>query len=183
MSSTTLAVSSPRVLVRIGWISLFTLLTGLGALVSIPLPFTPVPVTLQTLAVLAAGVVLGRDGLISQITYLVLGGIGLPLFAGGTGDWIYLFSATGGYLVGFVAASAVAGRWLHPQWNEFSYAGRVARLLAVSLFIFLPGVLQLALVLDLSPMKALALGFFPFLAGDILKSMAAAAIPARFRRI
>jgi biotin transport system substrate-specific component len=161
------------------WISLFAILTGVGAWIEIPLPFTPVPITLQTLAVLASGVVLGRDGLYSQLLYLLLGGIGLPLFAGGTGHFIYLFSATGGYLIGFVAASAVAGKWLHPVWDSLGFWGRSWRLAATSLFIFIPGVLQLALALQLSVGKALLLGFVPFVLGDAIKTFVAASIPSR----
>ncbi|MFH1017031.1 MAG: biotin transporter BioY [Pseudomonadota bacterium] len=171
-----------RALVRVMWVSFFAILTAAGAWVRIPLPFTPVPITLQTLVVLASGVVLGRDGLYSQVLYLILGGIGLPLFANGAGNFPYLFSATGGYLVGFVAASAVAGKWLHPMWDSLSIWGRAWRLVAVQLFIFIPGVLQLGLVLGITPAKAVLLGFVPFLIGDTIKTFVAAAIPARLIR-
>ncbi len=158
---------------------MFALLTGVSAYIAIPLPFTPVPITLQTLAVLASGIVLGRDGLYSQLLYLLLGGIGWPLFAGGTGHYLYLFSASGGYLIGFAAASAVAGKWLYPAWSTLGFWGKTWRLGLVQAFIFVPGVLQLALVMDISIGKAVLLGFAPFILGDTLKTFVAASIPSR----
>jgi biotin transport system substrate-specific component len=167
---------------RVAWISAFAVLTGLAAWVKIPLPFTPIPVTLQTAVVLAGGVILGRDGMYAQLLYLLLGGIGLPWFAGETGHLVYVFGASGGYLIGFVAAAAIAGRWLHPAWGTLSYRARVVRLLLTSLVIFVPGVLQLKLVLGISLAKALALGFLPFVAGDVLKTLAISALPSRVVR-
>lgn len=167
---------------RIGWISLFAALTGLGAAIRIPLPFTPVPITLQTVAVLASGIVLGRDGIYSQILYLVLGGIGLPFFAGNVTGFQVLFGATGGYLIGFVAASALANSWVRPNWKNLNFATRAFRLFLVSLVIFIPGVLQLALVAGISFQKALMLGFVPFVVGDIIKVLAVAGLPNRSLR-
>ncbi len=169
-------------LARIGWISGFALLTGVAALVKIPLLFTPVPMTLQTAVVLASGVVLGKDGVYSQLLYVLLGGIGLPFFVGETAGFTYLFGATGGYLLGFIATSALVGRWLQPVWSELSYTKRTAGLLAASLLVFIPGVLQLKLALDISFVQALALGFVPFIAGDILKTALVALTPSKIVR-
>lgn len=170
------------VVARLGWIALFAVLTGAGAWVRIPLPFTPVPITLQTMAVLASGIVLGRDGIYSQILYLVLGGIGLPMFASNLPNVMALFGPTGGYLIGFVAAAAVANLWVRPNWATLHYARRTVRLFAVSLLIFIPGVLQLALFSNLSISQAVFLGFLPFILGDLLKVLAVAGIPGRVLR-
>ncbi|HLG19604.1 MAG TPA: biotin transporter BioY [Bdellovibrionota bacterium] len=167
------------VAVRVGWISLFAILTGLGAWIKIPLPFTPVPITLQTAAVLASGVVLGRDGLYAQLLYLLLGGIGLPMFAGAHSNLLYLFGATGGYLIGFVASAALTGSWIHPRWRQLTFWGRSWRLIFVSLVLFIPGVLQLKLFTGMDCSKALLTGFVFFIPGDILKVFAVSVLPNR----
>ena len=88
----------------------FSLVIALGAQIAIPLPFTPVPVTLQTLAVLLAGCTLGKGrGALAVIVYIVEGCAGLPVFSGGTGGIVHLLGPTGGYLVGFVAAAYLVG--------------------------------------------------------------------------
>src|SRR5947207_913271 len=94
---------SSALLDRMAWITFFIIVTGLSAWVEIPLPFTPVPITLQTFAVVASGVVLGTDGVIAQLLCLLLGGMGVPMFSGGSWGWHVFLGATGGYLIGFVA--------------------------------------------------------------------------------
>ena len=106
----------------------FILSTALGAYARIYLPFTPVPITLQTFFVLLSGAVLGKKlGGISQAGYVILGGIGLPLFAG-MGGIEYLFGPTGGYLIGFIVASWVIGKMLERRknflWINFSFLTR-----------------------------------------------------------
>ncbi len=174
--------ASVGIVSRLGWISLFAALTGAAAWIRIPLPFTPIPITLQTLVVLASGVILGRDGFYAQLLYLFLGGIGLPLFASSWPGAIALFGPSGGYLIGFVAAAYVAGRAIHPRWAEMGYAKRGGALLLCSLLIFIPGVLQLAMVGNLSLGQALVLGFLPFLLGDLLKVAWVAATPRKLLR-
>src|SRR5579864_2125911 len=81
------------------WIAGFSLLTAVLAQIRIPLPFTPVPLTGQTFAVLLAGAALGsRRGFLSQALYLAEGAAGLPVFAGAVGSLAHLFGPTGGYL-------------------------------------------------------------------------------------
>ena len=94
----------------------FIILTALGAYVRIPLPFTPVPITLQTFFVLLSGAVLGRKwGSASQMGYLLLGIVGLPVFAGAGAGFAYLFGPTGGYIIGFIVASWLVGRIIHQK--------------------------------------------------------------------
>jgi biotin transport system substrate-specific component len=182
MNAPSAILSRTSLLDRVLWISFFALATGLSAWVTIPLPFTPVPITLQTLAVLTSGIVLGKDGIYSMVAYLILGGIGLPMFAGGEANLTSLFGAAGGYLIGFVGASALAGKVLHSNWATLKFHARFIRLLLISLVIFVPGVIQLALVLKVSLGKALLLGFVPFLPGDLIKTALAAATPASVLR-
>lgn len=167
---------------RVAWISGLAILTGLSALVRIPLPFTPVPITLQTLVVVSGAVILGRDGVYAQILYLLLGCVGLPFFAGQTAGFQYLFGATGGYLVGFVLAAAWAAKWVRPTWTTDSFWVRSAKLFIVSFAILIPGVLQLAFVANLSIGKAIMLGCVPFLIGDVIKTLIAAATPSKLLR-
>jgi biotin transport system substrate-specific component len=89
--------------------AMFGAATAMGAYIMIPLP--PVPITLQTLFVVLAGALLGgRLGALSQVVYLLLGIIGLPVFHGGKGGLGILLGPTGGYLVGFIAAAYVVGK-------------------------------------------------------------------------
>jgi biotin transport system substrate-specific component len=94
----------------------FALLTGLTALWEIPLPFTPVPITGQTFAILLAGATLGlRAGAASQLLYLAMGIVGVPFFAGGSSGWEVVTGPTVGYLVGFVAAADLPLRHGRPH--------------------------------------------------------------------
>ncbi len=90
--------------------ALFAALTGVGALIAIPLPFTPVPITLQTFFIFLAGALLGKYlGALSQLIYLLLGVVGLPVFAKGSSGIGALLGPSGGYLVGFIPAAFLVG--------------------------------------------------------------------------
>lgn len=182
MTTQTLAISRTSTQSRVFWIAAFAILTGLASLVKIPLGFTPVPVSLQTAVVMLSAVILGRDGLWAQALYLVLGGIGLPFFTPDTPGVQVLFGATGGYLLGFVIAAAFIGYKIQPQWSKLSTLNRTALLLAASMLIFIPGVLQLKFVAGVSFARALELGFYPFILGDILKSLAVSFTPTKWTR-
>jgi biotin transport system substrate-specific component len=180
MTTQTLAISRTSTQSRVLWIAAFAILTGLSSLVKIPLGFTPVPVSLQTAIVMLSGVVLGRDALWAQGLYLLLGGIGLPFFTPDTPGVQVLFGATGGYLLGFVFAAAFIGFKIRPQWNNLSVTKRTAYLLASSLLIFIPGVIQLKFVAGITLAKALSLGFYPFILGDVIKSLAVSFLPSKW---
>ncbi len=147
--------------------SLFGALTALGAYMIIPLP--PVPITLQTVFLGLAGTLLGgRLGALSQTVYLLLGIIGLPVFAGGKAGLGVLFGPTGGYLIGFVAAAFVIGK-LTAMKVRPGFAWLCFSLVSGTAVLYGFGVLQLALVARLAPVKALAVGVLPFLPGDMIK--------------
>jgi biotin transport system substrate-specific component len=153
-------------------IATFALLTAVGALIRIPLPFTPVPITLQTLFVLLAGVYLGgRDGAFSQLAYLGLGAIGLPLFAGGG-----LLGATGGFLLSFPIAALLVGSLLRPGDSAWR---AIPVLAAANLVIFGLGASWLARTLDVSAAQALSLAVVPFLPGAVLKLAIVTGLVAR----
>ncbi len=161
----------------------FAIMTALGAQVRIPLPWTPVPLTLQTLFVILAGAALGPVlGPLSQGVYLVGGAVGLPIFAGGTGGAAYLLeSATAGYLLGFVGAAALVG-WLTRRSQRPGIGRILLSMGAGSLVIYACGAAWLAWSLHLDPADAIARGVLPFLAGDVLKIGAAAGLFWGYRR-
>ena len=149
----------------------FSLLIALSAQVAIPLPFTPVPVTLQTFAVILTGCLLGSGrGALAVIAYIAEGSFGLPFFSGGTAGIAHLLGPTGGYLVGCVASAFVAGL-LSERRVAMRPAGLLLSLVAADLVVFLFGVTWLAAFTGLE--KAVALGFVPFVIGDALKIAAA----------
>jgi len=150
------------------------------AQVRLPLPFTPVPITGQTFAVLLVGAALGaRLGVLSLALYLVEGLAGLPFFAGGASGLTALFGPTGGYLVGFVAAAYLVGL-LAERGGDRRVRTAVPIFLAGEAVIYLFGLPWLGFFVGFR--QALALGLFPFLVGDVLKLAAAAlALPAAWR--
>jgi biotin transport system substrate-specific component len=157
---------------RLVEIALGTLAVAAAAQVAVPVPLSPVPMTLQPLAVLAVGGVLGAAGGVAALTaYLVLGAVGLPVFAGGAGGALHLLGPTGGYLLAFPVAAGVTGALA-------SRGGVLRTLLACALgmvVIHVGGVAQLAM-LGGDPSAAFRLGFVPFLAGDLIKVGLAAAV-------
>ena len=148
------------------WVSFFVLATAFGAQIKIPLPFTPVPLTLQTFFVLLSGAMLGKkSGGISQLLYFLLGGVGFPLFTSAGALW----GVTGGYIVGFVFASWFVGYLVEKKLNLFFafILGDFILLFcgAVNLSFFVGGI-----------KNAVVLGVFPFIAGDLVKIFAAASV-------
>jgi len=160
----------------------FIALTAAGAYIRIHLPFTPVPITLQTFFVLLAGAMLGkRLGSLSQAGYLLVGIFGLPVFTGGLYGFARLFGPTGGYLLGFVLAAFVIGRLLGKD-NEAPFVKIVAAMLVGLAILFVTGTAQLAFVMHIPFDKAVALGILPFIPGDIIKLLAAATIYQRIQK-
>ena len=157
----------------------FSLLTALAAQAVIPLPWTPVPVTGQTFAVLLTGALLGsRLGALAMLAYLAEGAAGLPFFKGGAGGAHYLFlSPTAGYLLAFPAAAFVTGLLAERGWDRRFWSAAAAMWLG-SLVILAAGWAWLALFYRTAG-EAFAAGVAPFLAGDVVKiALAAAALPA-----
>jgi biotin transport system substrate-specific component len=151
-----------------------TLLIALCAQLYIKLPFTPVPITGSTLGVLYAGALLGpRRGSLSVLLYLLLGAVGLPFFVGGASGWSHFLGSTGGYLAGFVPAAWITGRLAQRGWDRSPFTA-LAMMLVGSLSIFACGLTVLAFYVPAK--QLLALGFYPFIIGDIAKSCFSAAL-------
>ncbi len=163
-------VSSPSIRTALGVIA-YAIGMAAAAQVYVPLPGTPVPMTLQTVVVLLAGLRLGATpGALSAALYLAGGAVGLPFFAGSHG-FAALMGPTGGYLIGFVLAAWTMGR-LRSVCTGLTSTWLAA--FAASLTVFVPGVLHLHffnLSLGYAPSfsQTLLLGLVPFLFPDIVK--------------
>jgi biotin transport system substrate-specific component len=148
----------------------------LCAKVSIVIPGNPVPYTLQNFGVLVVGGALGlRRGGAAALLYIALGIVGLPFFAEGKGGLQVIWGATGGYLVGFVLAAAAVGRLAELGWDR-KIVGAIGATTIGTLVIYAIGVPWLAVVTGVSLPEAIRLGLLPFLAVDIVKLLAAAAV-------
>ena len=159
-------------------------LTGLVAQIRIPLPFTPIPITGQTFAVLLAGILLGKNwGGISQIIYASLGIAGIPWFSGATGGTAILLGPTGGYIIGFILAAFFLGYVSDKYVSARKFTPMLALMIVANfVFIFIPGLIQLGLWMHIikgqtpTLLEVLSLGMFPFILGGLIKSFLAATI-------
>jgi biotin transport system substrate-specific component len=167
---------------------LMACLTGIMAQIIIPLPWTPVPVTAQTFAVLCSGLFLGKKyGCLSQILYIVLGVAFIPWFGGMTGGLDVLLGSTGGFLIGFVIASYFIGL-ITEKYADARNFKKMAAVIGIANFalIYIPGLAGLALWFYLTQGTALGvvdllmMGLVPFIAGDIVKILGAASVSKAF---
>jgi biotin transport system substrate-specific component len=154
----------------------FSVLLALAALVKIPLFFTPVPVTLQTFVVLAAGAFLGPVyGAMSVGLYLAYGLLGVPLFAGNAAGIAYCAGPTGGYLLGFLAAAACVGS-LRRAVPRPAFAVNYLIMLAGIGVIYACGGLWLSLGYGWSAKQIILGGIGPFVGLDLIKAFMAAVV-------
>ncbi|MCI0548325.1 MAG: biotin transporter BioY [Candidatus Rokubacteria bacterium] len=162
---------------------LFAGLTALAGQLRVPLPFTPVPLTLQVIPVLLAGAVIGPGGgACSQALLLIAGALGMPVFAAGGAGLAHLTGPTGGYLVGFPAAALLVGTLLRAR-RAPSFGRVLLAMAAGAVVIHAAGVVHLSIYTGGSLERALALGSLPFIPGDGLKLLAASAIAVGWRRL
>lgn len=160
--------------------SLLAALTAVGAFLSIPIG--PVPIVLQSLFILLAGLLLGRTwGTVSVGIYLLAGAFGLPVFAGGSGGLGRFFGPTGGYLLGFLPAVYITG--LISEKRKTNVLTDVFAMICGSALIYAFGVSWLKIITGMELNKAAAAGMLPFLPGDALKIVAAAFIAKSVRPI
>ena len=157
---------------------------ALAAQVSIGLPFTPVPITGQTFAVVLVGASLGALlGLASLGLYLFVGALGAPVYADGNHGWDVLTGPTGGYIVGFVLAALLTGLLAQRRWDR-RFSSAVAAMLSGNVVIYLVGLPWLAEKLDTGLEKTFELGLYPFVVGDLLKLyLAGALLPGAWRLV
>ncbi|MDF1534370.1 MAG: biotin transporter BioY [Methanosarcinaceae archaeon] len=174
------SINNAQNLRKMVFASLFAAMTAVGAYIKIPIPIGPVPITLQILFIFLAGAMLkSKWGTISMVVYLLLGIVGIPVFAGGSSGLGVLFGPTGGYLIGFVAATFIIG--ILADRTDTSNILLNAVFMTIGLgAIYLFGITQLVIVANLTPMQAIGGGMLPFLIGDFLKIAAAAYIASKF---
>jgi biotin transport system substrate-specific component len=155
---------------------------ALAAQLEIHLGFTPVPITLQTFAVLLVGAGLGAAlGAASLALYLLVGVMGAPVYAGGEGGWEWIQGATGGYLIGFLVAAAVTGLLAEKRWDR-RVSTAVTAMLTGNVVVYLFGLPWLARVADYGWQQAFENGLYPFVVGDLLKLyLAGALLPGAWR--
>lgn len=159
-------------------------ITGILAQVVIPLPWTPVPITGQTFAVLMAGIILGRYwGGISMLLYVGIGILGVPWFTGMHGGYGVILGVTGGYLIGFVLATLFLGHLTDKYIRARSFTPMLLLMLFANFaLIYIPGLIGLGawmtLVKGAQPTlwTLLVMGLIPFIVGDLIKIGGAAAL-------
>ena len=152
----------------------FSLFLALCSQVQFPLPFTPVPITLQTLAVLLTGAALGsKRGAASMLLYILEGAAGLPVVAGGVGGFVHLIGPTGGYIWAVPIAAFIVGL-LCERRLERRFLTSTLAMLPGTLIIYAIGVSWLAIFLHINIGQAFVFGMLPFIPGDILKIVIAA---------
>ncbi|MEZ5334515.1 MAG: biotin transporter BioY [Methanolobus sp.] len=160
--------------------SMFAALMAVGAYIRIPVPVSPVPITLQTLFVLLAGAMLGKKwGTISVIVYLLLGIAGLPVFSGGSSGLGVIFGPTGGYIIGFVFGAFIIGL-LFDRYGREKIHYNILFMLAGLFVIYAFGIFQLMTLASLTFAETLALGLIPYIPGMILKVLASSIIVSRY---
>lgn len=155
-------------------------LVTVAARVSVPIPGSPVPQSLQTLAVVLAGAWLGPvRGTAAIILYIVCGAVGLPVFADGASGPQHLVGPTAGYLAGFVAAAGFVGWWCRSSWGR-GWLGVTAAMVAGHLVILFLGWLRLSVLVG--PADAWGQGVGPFLWGGAMKALVGAGLVDAARR-
>lgn len=159
---------------------IFAAIIAILAQITVPLPFTAVPITMQIFAIVLAAVVLGgRLGAISVIIYILLGAIGVPVFAGFKGGFQTLIGPTGGYLISFPIVAAIIGYFSYKYKKNYIVIS-LAGILALALCYFI-GTAQLMFVANLDINKALMAGVIPFVPFDIVKIILAVIIGVRLQ--
>ena len=159
--------------------ALFTALIIIGGYISIPIPVGPVPIALADFFVMLTGLFLGwKYGLICVSLYIVLGALGMPVFAGGSAGLAVLFGPTGGFLFGYLLMAASIGFISGKMKTSVIplVASYLIPLIIGNIFLYLPGLSWLKFVLNLSWAAAIAAGLSPFLIGAVIKIAAAAAL-------
>jgi biotin transport system substrate-specific component len=186
MEKTSAVPSKRKTITGLTLAALFAALMAAGTFISIPLPFSPVPIVLQNLFAVLSGLILGPLlGSAAAGFYLLAGAIGAPVFAGASGGFVRFLGPTGGFLAGYLlaalSAGLIAGRprpeIKTPLWRI------ILAVLAGFLIIYVPGIIRLKFAIDKPWAAAMAAGFIPFLIGDFLKGIAAVLIAPRLRRI
>ena len=162
--------------------SLFAALTAILSQISIPLPFTPVPINLATLSVLLSGALLGKKGgAISQVVYTLLGAIGLPVFANFLSGIGVIFGPTGGYIIGYIVAAFVVGIIIQ-KTNRNLITYLLSMILGI-ISCYILGTAWFMYITNSNLLTSLTMCVFPFIPGDIVKIVIGAFLANRLKKI
>lgn len=163
-------------------VGICVLLTALGAFIRIPLPFVPVPLTLQTFFVLLSAALLGaRLGCSVQIIYICIGAAGLPIFTGAGAGLLYITGPSAGYLLGFVLAAMIIGTFI--KYCRDNPPAVFLLLSLADLALLCCGALWIKFLFGLSLAKALYIGVLTFLPLDLVKALAATFIYLKLKPV
>lgn len=162
-------------------IAVMTALMCIGAQIALPLPFSPVPISLAMLPVFLAGAVMGPGGILAVAVYLVMGALGLPVFAGFGAGLAYLAGPTGGFLIGYLIAAAVTA--LIVRILGTSYLKCAAAMVTGMIFCYAAGTLYFCFFTGTDFAAGLGLCVLPFLPGDALKIILADYIVMRLKKL
>lgn len=172
---------------KLSLISMFTALTAIGAFISIPIG--PVPITLQSLFVILSGIVLGSKlGALSQLAYIILGLIGIPVFSSFTGGLQSILSPSFGFIIGFVFASFLSGLIMESSWIKINKKICLAAFIG-TITIYLFGLPYMYYILngilgkDLSFIQVFNIGCLIFLPGDALKFIAVSIVASKLLKV
>jgi biotin transport system substrate-specific component len=171
-------------LARVVLVALFAALTAAGAFIAIPVG--PVPIVLQNMLAMLSGLSLGPFlGGGAVLLYLAAGAIGAPVFAGGAGGFVHFAAPSGGFLYGYLLAAIVAGLIASsPRAEQKTRRWRIIAAAVVGmLVVYVPGVIQLKILYNMTWKAALLAGCAPFLIGDAIKTVAAIIIAPRLRSL
>ena len=166
---------------KIAMIAVMTALMCVSAQIAMPLPFSPVPISLAMLPVFLAGAVLGFSGVVAVAVYLVMGALGLPVFAGFGAGIAHLAGPTGGYLIGYLIAAAAT--YLIVKVLGKSYLKCAFAMTSGLILCYAAGTIYFSLFTGISFSAAVSLCVLPFLAGDALKIILADYIVMRLKRL
>lgn len=165
--------------------ALFATLTSIFSQILLPLPFTPVPINLATLAIfLSAGLLEVKYSVLSQILYLILGFIGLPVFAQFTSGPSILLGPTGGYLIGYVLIALICSFLIQQRKKQTAVSLPLPVIFMIGIFFcYTAGTLWYMYSTHTQLLPSLFLCVFPFLPGDILKIITATILVKKLDRI
>ncbi|MBP5756001.1 MAG: biotin transporter BioY [Spirochaetales bacterium] len=154
------------------FVALFAAISAISGFLAVPVPGTPVPIVLQNMMVVLSGMLLGPVlGTFSTLLFVVAGILGLPILSGGTGGFAKLMSPTGGFIVGYVISSLVAGLILgRPVYGKkVSIVKIIVAAFTGFVVMYIPGILHFMNIMDADLKESLMLCILPYLPGDLLK--------------
>ncbi len=163
-------------------VAMFAALICIGAYIVIPLPFSPVPITLQTLFIMMAGLILPVElAGMTVVIYLLLGIVGLPVFSGGGSGIGILFGPTGGYLVGFLIGVMVISFMVN-KFKSNVMVEFISTVIGGIIVVYAIGVIWLSAKTGMGIAKAFTVGAVPFLIGDFMKAIVATVVAVPIRQ-